>query len=113
MFVPVDVIITPRNITIDIIVDRLEHSEIDLEPVFQKRGGVWTEVQKARLIETLLLKYRVKGALDMEKYLVFSKNIPFSPVSLFDRYGNSCLKALPQNRFSIIYDNVHIKIKKG
>lgn len=61
MFVPVDVIITPRNITIDIIVDRLEHSEIDLEPVFQKRGGVWTEVQKARLIETLLLKYRVKG----------------------------------------------------
>lgn len=33
----------------------------------------------------------------MEKYLIFSKNIPFRPISLIDRYGNSCLMELSKN----------------
>lgn len=56
MYVPADVIITPRNITVDIIADRLQHNEIDLEPAFQRKGGLWTEVQQSRLIESLMLK---------------------------------------------------------
>lgn len=55
-FVPADVHITPRPITIDAVVSRLRYKEIDLTPEFQRKGGLWSEVQQSRLIESLMLK---------------------------------------------------------
>lgn len=55
-FIPAEVNITPRNITVDAIVDRLEHKEINLNPDFQRRGGLWSEKQQSQLIESLMLK---------------------------------------------------------
>lgn len=55
-FVPADVNITPRNITIDSIIERLRHNEINLSPDFQRRGGLWSDIQQSQLIESLMLK---------------------------------------------------------
>lgn len=55
-FIPADVNITPRNITVDFIVDRLKHGEINLNPDFQRRGGLWSKKQRSQLIESLMLK---------------------------------------------------------
>lgn len=55
-FIPADVNITPRSITIDAIVDRLAHGEIDLNPDFQRKGELWSDILQSRLIESLMLK---------------------------------------------------------
>ncbi len=73
-FIPADVNITPRNITVDSIIDRLKHDEIDLAPKFQRRGGLWTRVQQSRLIESLMLKIPLPtfyfDASDEDKWIV-------------------------------------------
>lgn len=38
------------------LVSRVKHSEIDLEPDFQRRAGIWSPQQESRLIESLLLR---------------------------------------------------------
>ncbi len=55
-FIPADVNITPRNINVDAMIDRLENDEIDLEPQFQRKSGLWSDIQQSRLIESLMLK---------------------------------------------------------
>jgi hypothetical protein len=42
--------------TVDLIVRRIDHGEIDLAPEFQRRARVWDIKRKSRLIESLLLK---------------------------------------------------------
>lgn len=37
-------------------IDRIAHQEIDLEPDFQRRTGIWNSMRKSRLIESLLLR---------------------------------------------------------
>ncbi len=74
MYIPADVHITPRNITIDIIVDRLKYHEIDLSPAFQRKGGLWSEAQQSRLIESIMLKIPIPtfyfNAVEEEKWVV-------------------------------------------
>ena len=55
-FIPADVNITPRNFSIETIVDRLAHDEIDLKPSFQRAGGLWSVEKQSQLIESLMLK---------------------------------------------------------
>lgn len=55
-FIPADVNITPRNFSIETIVDRLAHDEIDLKPNFQRAGGLWSAEKQSQLIESLMLK---------------------------------------------------------
>ena len=52
----------PNNIDVDIstvnlgsMLEQLEYGEIDLQPEFQRASGVWTDVKKSRLIESVLL----------------------------------------------------------
>ncbi len=54
-FIPADVNIGVRNISLDAILKRLEYEEIDLYPEFQRRPNLWTIEQKSRLIESLML----------------------------------------------------------
>lgn len=42
--------------TIDLILRRIEHEEMELAPEFQRRARIWDEVRKSRLIESLLLR---------------------------------------------------------
>lgn len=55
-YIPAEVNITPRNITVDAIVDRLRYKEINLDPDFQRRGGLWSVEQQSQLIESLMLR---------------------------------------------------------
>ncbi|WP_173497402.1 DUF262 domain-containing protein [Shewanella sp. ISTPL2] len=42
--------------TISLIFDRLTHHEIELQPDFQRKDRIWDNVQKSRLIESILME---------------------------------------------------------
>ena len=73
-FIPADVNITPRNFSIETIVDRLAHDEIDLKPNFQRAGGLWSIEKQSQLIESLMLKIPLPtfyfNAASEEKWVV-------------------------------------------
>lgn len=48
--------IVPAPITIRSLLDRIENDEIDLNPDFQRKSGLWDEIKKSRLIESILIK---------------------------------------------------------
>ena len=48
--------IVPAPITIRSLLDRIENDEIDLNPDFQRKSGLWDKVKKSRLIESILIK---------------------------------------------------------
>lgn len=48
--------ISPKPLSLDTIIARLENEEIDLMPDFQRKSGLWTEKQKSQLIESLILR---------------------------------------------------------
>ena len=53
---PSTIDITPKTLSLDRIIDRLENNEIDLMPDFQRKAGLWTDEQKSQLIESLILR---------------------------------------------------------
>lgn len=44
------------HIGVDLIVRRIKHGEIELEPDFQREANIWTRPRKSRFIESLLLR---------------------------------------------------------
>lgn len=55
-FNPDEIEVATRSMTIDLLLSRIAAGDIDLEPDFQRRRGIWNERQQSRLIESLLLK---------------------------------------------------------
>jgi hypothetical protein len=55
-FDPEKIKIRTINIVVEQIISRIQHSEIDLSPEFQRLRGVWDLKRKSRLIESLLLR---------------------------------------------------------
>jgi hypothetical protein len=50
----IDVITQQR--TVDLLMSRLAHGELDLSPDFQRRANIWNEERKCGLIESMLLR---------------------------------------------------------
>lgn len=48
--------ISPKPLSLDMIIARLENDEIDLLPDFQRKAGLWSDQQQSQLIESLLLR---------------------------------------------------------
>lgn len=48
--------IVPAPLTIRSLLDRIENKEIDLNPDFQRKSGLWDDTKKSRLIESILIK---------------------------------------------------------
>lgn len=48
--------IRTERISLDGVISRLQHNEIDLAPAFQRMGGIWKDVAQSRLIESLLIR---------------------------------------------------------
>lgn len=48
--------ITSDKITIDSLIKRLENNEVNLSTSFQRKAGLWNQIQKSQLIESILLK---------------------------------------------------------
>jgi Protein of unknown function DUF262 len=45
-----------RPMTIDLLLQRIKYEELDLAPDFQRKGGIWNQVTKSRLIESILVR---------------------------------------------------------
>ena len=60
--------------TVDLMLRRIKHNEIDLAPEFQRRARVWDITKKSRLIESLLLRIPLPvfyvAANDLEHWAV-------------------------------------------
>ncbi|WP_225174110.1 MULTISPECIES: DUF262 domain-containing protein [unclassified Bradyrhizobium] len=55
-FDPDKIKVTTERKTIDLIIRRIDHGEVDLAPEFQRRARVWHPRRKSQLIESLLLR---------------------------------------------------------
>ncbi|MBV6429005.1 MAG: hypothetical protein KIPDCIKN_03542 [Haliscomenobacter sp.] len=48
--------IDPKQLTLDIIIERLKYGEIQLDPEYQRRENLWSPEQQSKLIESILIK---------------------------------------------------------
>ncbi|WYA00470.1 DUF262 domain-containing protein [Fusobacterium nucleatum] len=55
-FNPQDIKISVSSITLDNLVKRLQHGEIDLNPDFQRNSELWNHSKMSRLIESIILR---------------------------------------------------------
>ena len=53
---PDKVDIISNIMTISLLLDRIKNKEIDLNPDFQRKAGLWDDTKKSRLIESILIK---------------------------------------------------------
>ncbi|MEV1007594.1 DUF262 domain-containing protein [Streptomyces sp. NPDC049881] len=60
-FRPEDIKIETQTTTVDLLLSRLREGMIDLAPDFQRRAGIWSDVQQSRLIESLLLRIPISS----------------------------------------------------
>lgn len=56
-FDPKDIKIAVEQKTIDNLVQRIKHEEVDLFTEFQRKGNLWKDDQQSRLIESILLRF--------------------------------------------------------
>ncbi|NQU04736.1 MAG: DUF262 domain-containing protein [Calditrichaeota bacterium] len=73
-FDPTQIRIETKKMTMDLLLKRLELNEIDLQPGFQRKSGIWTEAAQSRLIESLLVKIPIPAfymdASDNSRWLI-------------------------------------------
>ena len=55
-FDPDEIAVTTRNMTVDLLMSRLQSGALNLQPDFQRKAGIWNDVKQSRLIESLLLR---------------------------------------------------------
>ena len=55
-FDPTEISISTKTTTVHLVMSRLAHQEIDLNPDFQRNAGIWDRTRRSRLIESLLLR---------------------------------------------------------
>jgi len=54
-FDPQVIKIIHESVNLGSLIENLENNEIDLSPAFQRKSGLWSNIQKSRLIESLIL----------------------------------------------------------
>lgn len=73
-FDPSQIKIDTRPMSLDMILKRMKHNEINLTPDFQRMGGIWDDLKMSRLIESLLIRIPLPAfymdATDESKWLV-------------------------------------------
>ncbi|BAZ78868.1 DUF262 domain-containing protein [Sphaerospermopsis kisseleviana CS-549] len=73
-FDPTKIRVKTKLMTMDLLLKRIKHDEIDLAPEFQRHAGIWTNKNKSRLIESLLIKIPLPAfyidATNDDKWLV-------------------------------------------
>jgi uncharacterized protein with ParB-like and HNH nuclease domain len=73
-FDPTKIRVDTRQMTVDLLLSRIQHDELDIAPGFQRREGIWTNDAKSRLIESILIRIPLPAfyidATDDDKWLV-------------------------------------------
>ncbi len=71
---PSQIDISPKNQSLDLLLNRVENEEIDLMPDFQRKAGLWEPKQKSQLIESLILRIPLPAfyfdGTDNDKWIV-------------------------------------------
>src|SRR5438045_2081119 len=55
-FDPTRIRVEAKSMTVDLLMNRVAHQELDLQPDFQRKAGLWTPAAQSRLIESLLIR---------------------------------------------------------
>jgi Protein of unknown function DUF262 len=55
-FDPTRIRVGTKQITIDLLLTRIRHGEIDLAPDFQRKAGIWKDESRSKLIESILIR---------------------------------------------------------
>lgn len=73
-FDPTKIKIDARQITIDLVINRINFGEIVLAPDFQRDSNIWNDTAKSRLIESMLIRIPLPAfyidATDENKWVV-------------------------------------------
>ena len=73
-FDPTKIKIDARQITIDLVLNRIRYKEIELSPDFQRDSNIWNHKAKSRLIESMLIRIPLPAfyidATDEDKWKV-------------------------------------------
>ncbi len=73
-FDPTLIRVATKILTVDILMKRIKHGELDLMPDFQRKGGIWNTTAKSRLIESLLIRIPIPAfyfdGTDEDKWVV-------------------------------------------
>lgn len=73
-FDPTQIRVDTRQMTIDLVLSRIKHDELDLAPDFQRQADIWTDAAKSRLIESILIRIPLPAfymdATNEDKWLV-------------------------------------------
>ncbi len=73
-FDPTRIRVDSKQMTIDLLLSRIRHGELDLTPGFQRKGGIWNDGAQSRLIESILIRIPLPAfyldATDDDKWLV-------------------------------------------
>jgi hypothetical protein len=105
--------IVTRQITIDLLLNRIREGEIDLNTAFQRRGDLWSETQKSRLIESLMIRIPLPSfyfdATDDSRWLVvdglqrlttldlfLNKHMPLQNLEFLSEYNDFEFADLPR-----------------
>jgi hypothetical protein len=55
-FDPAQIRIESKNMTVDLLLKRIQHGELNISPTFQRAAGIWKPAMQSRLIESLLIR---------------------------------------------------------
>lgn len=58
-FDPDSISVSTRPMTVQQLLTRLENNQLNLAPEFQRNQGIWTQVAKSRLIESVLIRFPI------------------------------------------------------
>ena len=86
-FDPAKIRVETRSMSLDLLLQRIEYSELDLAPDFQRQGGLWKSKTKSRLIESLLIRIPLPAfymdATDDDRWSVIDGLQRLSALKLF------------------------------
>lgn len=73
-FDPSRIRVDTRPMTINLLLSRIKHEELDLQPGFQRKAGLWSETTQSRLIESILIRIPLPAfymdATDDDRWLI-------------------------------------------
>lgn len=73
-FDPTKIKVSTTPLTIDLVLSRIKHDELKLNPDFQRDAGLWTQQAQSRLIESILIRIPIPAfyvdATDEDQWLV-------------------------------------------
>lgn len=58
-FSPSDINLGKDNYSCDQIIEMLDNDEINLDTIFQRRAGLWSDIQKSKFIESMMLRFPI------------------------------------------------------